>query len=64
MKLVLTFTIIALANLTFSQATFPDFLQGTWKMENKEIYEHWDKLDNKELKGISYRINDGQLFVS
>jgi len=63
MKLVLTFTIIALANLTFSQATFPDFLQGTWKMENKEIYEHWDKLDNKELKGISYRINDGQLFV-
>jgi hypothetical protein len=41
MKLVLTFTIIALANLTFGQVTFPDFLQGIWKMENKEIYEHY-----------------------
>ncbi|MCX2682073.1 DUF6265 family protein [Galbibacter sp. EGI 63066] len=43
---------------------FPEFLQGTWKIENKETYEHWDKLNNNTLKGFSYKIESGQISIS
>ncbi len=35
-----------------------DFLIGTWKMEGKENYESWKKLDNK-FEGESYKIENG-----
>lgn len=50
--------------ITFAQSDFPYFLKGTWKMENKEIYEHWDKVNDQALKGFSYKIKDGQMTVS
>src|SRR5690606_3785813 len=37
---------------------------GTWKKENKETYEHWDKLNDNSLKGFSYKLNNGQLTIS
>ncbi len=51
-------------NLTFAQSNIPDFLQGTWKMENKEIYEHWDKLNSQTLKGFAYKLKNGQMEIS
>ncbi|MBN2395104.1 MAG: hypothetical protein JXC36_01425, partial [Candidatus Atribacteria bacterium] len=33
-------------------------------MENKEIYEHWDKLNENTLKGFSYNLSDGQMFIT
>jgi uncharacterized protein YciI len=48
----------------FAQPAFPDFLQGTWKMENKEIYEHWDKLNDSSMKGFSYKLEDGQMSIT
>jgi uncharacterized protein YciI len=51
-------------NLTFGQTNIPIFLQGTWKMENKEIYEHWDKINGQTLKGISYKLRNGQMEIS
>lgn len=64
MKLFLTWALLAFTNLLFGQAVFPDFLQGTWKMENNEGYEHWDKLDDHVLKGVAYKTTDGQLTVT
>lgn len=64
MKLVLFFMIMTLTNLVFGQTTLPDFLQGTWKVENKDIYEHWDKLNHQNLKGLSYKMEDGRMIVS
>lgn len=55
---------IFILNINFAQSEIPFFLQGTWKMENKEIYEHWDKLNNNSLKGFSYKIKDGKMSVS
>lgn len=52
------------ANLAFAQSGFPGFLKGTWKMEDKEIYEHWDKLNNENLKGFSYKLIAGKIFVT
>lgn len=64
MKLFSTWALLALTNLFFGQDVFPDFLQGTWKMENNEGYEHWDKLDDHILKGVAYQTTDGQLTVT
>lgn len=64
MKYTFTLLILFTVKLTFAQSSFPDFLQGTWKMENKEIYEHWDKLNENNLKGFSYTLKDGQMFIS
>jgi len=55
---------LGLMETTFAQRQFPDFLQGTWKMEGKEIYEHWDKPSDRRLKGFSYALKGGQLTVS
>jgi len=64
MKCVFTSLILLTAGLSFAQSDFPAFLQGTWKMENKEVYEHWDQLGNLKLKGISYKIKEGKVMVS
>ena len=64
MKHILTTLLLLSAGLTFSQSDFPGFLKGTWKMENEEIYEHWDKLDENTLKGFSYDLKGGQMAVS
>jgi hypothetical protein len=53
-----------MTKFTFAQATLPNFLQGTWKMENKETFEHWDKLNNQSLKGFSYKVKDGQMAIT
>ncbi|MDO9183187.1 MAG: DUF6265 family protein [Bacteriovorax sp.] len=42
----------------------PNFLKGTWKMENKENFEHWDALNDNTLKGFSYKVNDGQMVIT
>jgi len=44
--------------------SLPDFLHGTWQMENKEIYEHWDTLNEKNMKGFSYKIKNGKMIIS
>lgn len=64
MKYLLTLLILWNADLTFAQSSYPDFLQGTWKIENKEEYEHWDKLNENSLKGFSYKLKDGKLLVA
>lgn len=64
MKYFLTILILVLTHTTYSQSSFPDFLQGTWKIENEETYEHWDKLNDKTLKGFSYEMKNGQMAIS
>jgi len=64
MKKFLAFLFVLLSQFHFSQVSFPDFLQGSWKTENDELYEHWDKLDNNTLKGFSYKTKNGEILVS
>jgi hypothetical protein len=66
MKSIL-FISIFLTSTTFTQVLaqkLPDFLLGTWKVENKETYEHWDKINDNNLKGFSYKIKDGKMVVT
>jgi len=64
MKYVFTAIMLTFAGAAFCQADLPGFLQGTWKAENEEIYEHWDLLNDRTLKGFSYALKDGQIAVS
>jgi hypothetical protein len=61
--IVLTFSALLLFQASFAQNNLFDFLQGTWKMDGKEIYEHWDKLNNYSMKGVSYAIDDEQIVI-
>lgn len=42
-----------------AQDVFPEFLTGTWKVENKESYEHWDQQEDYTLRGVSYTLKNG-----
>lgn len=64
MKYILTLTTLFVIKTAFVQTKLPDFLQGRWKMENKEVYEHWDRLNDQAMKGFSYSIKNGQVKVS
>lgn len=64
MKHIFFIITLLAVNLTFGQSGIPDFLHGTWKMENEDVYEHWDKLNSRILKGFSYKIKNGQIEIS
>jgi len=64
MKYIAILFTLFLSLINLVQASFPDFLQGTWKIENKETYEHWDKLNNTSLKGFSYKMANGQQVIT
>lgn len=64
MRTIVILIILFMTDATFAQSGFPDFLKGTWKMENRETYEHWDRLNDHTLKGFSYRVAAGEIKVS
>lgn len=64
MKYILLLLTLFTNNLASGQISIPSFLQGTWKIENKEHFEHWDQLDNQTLRGFAYKLENGQMKVS
>lgn len=64
MKFLLVLFLLFIESFLFAQSKVPDFLEGTWKMENQDIYEHWDKLNDYSMKGFSYKVKDGEMKVS
>ncbi|MFT3739954.1 MAG: DUF6265 family protein [Breznakibacter sp.] len=64
MRTTATFFAFLFVLIVSAQTELPAFLEGTWKTEQDETYEHWDKLNDNHLKGFSYKIKDGQITVS
>jgi predicted enzyme related to lactoylglutathione lyase len=60
-NILLAFSTLLIIHTSFAQNVFPIFLQGTWKMKDAEVYEHWDKLNDYAMKGITYVIESGQI---
>jgi len=46
------------------QRELPTILNGTWKADNENIYEHWDILNSAQMKGISYSLEEKGMRVS
>ena len=63
MRLLLIVMVSGILQQLHAQTVFPSFLNGTWKMEDKELYEHWDLLHENSLKGISYANRNGVIVV-
>lgn len=40
------------------------FLEGTWKVENKEQYEAWNLTDSTTLEGYAYTLKDGNKSIT
>lgn len=64
MKNTLLFILLCFCGSIAAQVQFPVFLEGTWKKEGQEIYEHWDLLNEHSLIGISYRLRDDQINIT
>lgn len=67
MKEAITFIFISMISPAISviaQPVLPTFLEGTWKMASREVYEQWEMLDDGSLKGTSYRLNNGEKAVT
>lgn len=55
-----TFLLSIFVNQAHAQGDFPSFLEGTWKVENRETYENWEINEDGSLKGTSYRLANGE----
>ncbi len=64
MKPILILIVLSSSPLFSAQSPFPDFLVGTWQMENENTYEHWDLISEYNLRGFSYEIKNGRMQVS
>lgn len=47
-----------------AQAQNMDFLIGTWKVEDRELYEVWDKNGKDDFNGYSYRLENGEKIIT
>lgn len=58
MKIIIDFiTLITLFSFNNNESLKDlTFLEGTWKMENKENYETWKVINDSEFEGSSYKI--------
>jgi hypothetical protein len=63
MKKVLLIIVILLPVWGFAQP-FPDVFVGTWKDNITGIYETWEKSGDKNLKGYSYEVKNGEKVIS
>jgi len=60
MKKITIFLFLVMITVpAFSQVSMPYFLEGTWKMENREVYEVWEAPENGKMNGYSFRIREG-----
>ena len=58
-----TLSILFVFTISLFSQSIPDFLQGTWQVENEELYEHWDKLNDNSMRGFAYFVKDGKMEV-
>lgn len=66
MKSISSLTFLLICRMTFAQPELPAFLLGTWKTENKEKYERWDKPHANIKKGYTTVVlnqNKGRLLI-
>jgi hypothetical protein len=62
-----SFLVVLLISVTISVGfaqSLPEFLPGTWKIENSETYEHWDIINENHFKGISYKMTTGKMIIT
>lgn len=63
-KILYVLLAIVSSESLYAQIRLPEYLCGTWKVAEKEIYEHWDKTDDNSLRGVGYRINQGAVVIT
>lgn len=53
-------SLVLLTNMVSAQEDLSElkFLIGTWKVENKESYENWEKIGHSQYNGSVFKLND------
>lgn len=61
---LITFLFVLFSNVFVTAQQLPVFLKGTWKLTDKNTYEHWDLINDNQLKGFSYKVSNAQMEVT
>jgi hypothetical protein len=65
MKSILTIVFFALISTGFAQQKEFNWLLGTWKLKDKNIYERWSLAsDGKSFEGLSFRVKEKDTIVT
>ena len=64
MKYTFIFLLTFLSISCFGQLDISNFIEGTWKIDGRESYERWDKLNHSSYKGFSYDLVEGKMEIS
>lgn len=64
LKGVLLLMVLITVNELLAQSYLPTLLTGTWKVEDQDEYEHWDRLNDDALRGVAYRMDGGRMQVT
>jgi len=66
MKIVLAIALVSITNLYAQDDSISMLFPGLWKMEieNAEIYEEWHLINENELIGTSYSLENGIKIIS
>lgn len=51
-------------SLNAQKTALPLLLKGTWQIDNGNVFEHWDVMDENHMKGLSYKLVNGEMKVS
>ncbi len=54
---------LLMLNGVVNAAAMPSFLLGTWQVDNKNKYEHWESVNDKHYKGEVFKIDGGKKIV-
>lgn len=55
----LSFLLLVMVHTISSAQKFPSFLEGTWRVDDSNSYEHWDRVDHLTLKGFMFTMESG-----
>ncbi len=58
-RLFFVVVVVIFSMQVYSQASLADKLAGTWKSNQGEVYEQWQKLDERHCKGVSWYFQQG-----
>jgi hypothetical protein len=56
-KILISFLLVLNVAACYAQQHPFDWLLGTWKLENKNVFEVWEFSDENMLRGISYKVS-------
>ncbi len=60
---LLFFMLMLLSSSIMGQGDLTSLLKGSWRVEGTEVYENWQEVSGRSLKGLSYQIEGSDVKI-